>query len=209
MNNEVAIRPEIPAELMNFWRENLKEELHELMKDTIKEQVDAAASSALLQVQQQAEKLKDQITRQENTINLYKRDVKSLQQEVSSMAHKNVAVEETQFEKDKKIALLEKRIAEMELERVTLRLDDLDKQAKNRRDISLLKAAVITIATGGLGVHTLISEATDEAIIRHHVKDGQRYHKAAQNMEDSNKRFASLRTYTKTEDSTQTIGHTY
>jgi uncharacterized protein YbjQ (UPF0145 family) len=188
-NNILTPYQAIPDEIMTYYRDNIKADLFEMMRDTIEEKVtqkvQEASKSALEQVNQEAEKLKAQLHRQEAMVGVYKQGVKDLHKEISSMAHKKVEEDQAQEEKDKKILLLEKRIAEMELERVNIRLDDLDKQAKNTRDIKLLKAALITVVTGGLGVHTLIGEGCDESSIRRDVRNGSRYHEAVDRLEKS------------------------
>lgn len=181
-SSDLTTIPKIPEEIMNYWRDNLKEELHELMKSTIVQQVEIAAKTAMDKVEAEADKLREKIERQERTVNIYKHDVKELHKEISTMANKNVEHEDIQLEKDKKIALLEKRIAQMELQQINGVLDDLDKQARLKRDIALTKASLITLITAGMGCAVLITEGCKEHDIRRQVPD-VRYHKAAESIE--------------------------
>lgn len=167
-------------ELLNLMRQDLMQEVQSTIMPQVLEQIEKEKQIALTvmnDLQQKATKFESQIERQEQIISHYKRDVKALNQEISSMAHKNVQKEEQQLEKDKKIAILESKLNQMQLETANFRLDELDKLAKHNREISIIKACIITLATGGLGVHTLIDEGSNESIIRSQLPH-KRYHEA-------------------------------
>lgn len=174
------------SELMALMRQDLMQEVQDTIMPQVMEQIEKEKQAGLAVIQELQEKTYKcdaKIERQEFALGIYKKEVKSLNQEISSMAHKSVEKEEAQLEKDKKIALLERKLAEMELERANFHLDDLDRRAKNTRDMALVKASIITLMTAGLGVHTLIEEGCDESEIRSKVPD-MRYHEAVKHLQE-------------------------
>src|SRR5882757_4605156 len=177
------------SELLALMRQDLMEEVQAAIMPQVMEQIEKEKQAGLVvikELQEKTYKCDAKIERQEFALGIYKKEVKALNQEISSMAHKSVEKEEAELEKDKKIALLEKRLAEMELERANMHLDDLDKRAKHARDMALVKASIITLMTAGLGVHTLIEEGCQEAEIRSNLPS-KRYHEAVKDLESRKK----------------------